>query len=134
MSGVSIIRALLVGDAANVALVPKVRIAAGVLPKGTKLPAQSIETVTMNDRNIPAPGGWRHVSELVRVTGLASTYPQLDAVMKAQKKACADRLPTIAGLRNITVHTAGAGPDFMDEEASIYMRSQTYRVTYSEAR
>ncbi len=134
MSGVAVIRALLVVHAPTLAIAPKARIAAGVLPKGTALPALAIEPVIPVDRKVVSPGAMRHVVERVRVTGLAKSYPELHALMKAQKQACADQFPDHAGLTAVTVHTDGGGPYFVDEEASIHMMTQDYRVTYSEVR
>lgn len=132
--GVAAVRQLLVANAPLLALVPAARIQAGVLPIGTALPAISIASVSKNDRNIPSPGANRHVSERVQVTAMASTYPSQKQVLAAVKKAAADKLPTVAGLIGVTVHTEVAGPDFMDADASIYIGTQDLRVTYSEAR
>lgn len=134
MAGVAIIRALLAGDPAMRELVPGARIAAGVLPHGTALPAIAITRVSGTDRNIPAPGARRHVRERVQVTMLAASYPQLQAMGAAVRAACADRMPAHPGVGAVTVHTDAAGPDMVDEEASIHMTTQDYLVTYSETR
>ena len=134
MNGVIAVRSLLVADLALTALVPKARIAAGSLPQGTDLPAISLMSVSSIDRNIPAPGTMRRVTERVQVTVLARTYPETKSIIAAVRAAAADQMPAIDGLTDVTVHTDSAGPDFLDEETGIHMQSQDFRVAFNEAR
>ncbi len=134
MDGVAVLRTVLVADATVTGIVPAGNIKAGDLPQGVSLPAISIKSISRVDRNIPSPGVYRHVTERVQVTVLASTYPQQKAVMRAIRAAAADTFPVINGLTRVTVHTDSAGPDLMDENASIFGEAQDYRVTYSEER
>lgn len=134
MNGVIAVRTLLAGETKVTALVPEARIAAGMLPQGTDLPAISLMSVSSVDRNIAAPGPKRRVTERVQVTVLAASYPQVKAILAAVRKATADQMPTIDGLFDVTVHTDTAGPDFLDEETGIHMQSQDLRVSFSEAR
>ena len=134
MNGVISVRTLLVTDTGTTALVPPARIAAGMLPQGTDLPAISLMSVSSVDRNIPAPGPKRRVTERVQVTVLAASYRQVKAILAAVRKAAADQMPTIDGLFDVTVHTDTAGPDFLDEETGIHMQSQDLRVSFNEAR
>ena len=134
MNGVIAVRTLLVTDTGMTALVPPARIAAGMLPQGTDLPAISLMSVSSIDRNIPAPGPKRRVTERVQVTVLAATYRQVKAILAAVRKASADQMPIIDGLFDVTVHTDSAGPDFLDEETGIHMQTQDLRVSFNEAR
>ena len=134
MNGVIAVRLVLVSDTGVTALVPSARIAAGMLPQGTDLPAISLMSVSSVDRNIPAPGPKRRVTERVQVTVLAATYRKVKAILEAVRKAAADQMPTIDGLFDVTVHTDSAGPDFLDEETGIHMQSQDLRVSFNEAR
>ena len=135
MNGVKAIVSLLTGNAALTVIVPAARIMAGVLPHGAPFPQCSVMRVSATDLNIPAPADKRMVRELVQVTVLAANYPQQHQVLGLVKKAAADRLnPTVGGISGVTVHTAGAGPDFMDETASIYIGTQDFTVIYSEDR
>lgn len=134
MNGVIAVRTLLVTDTGMTALVPEARIAAGMLPQGTGLPAISLMSVSSVDRNISAPGPKRRVTERVQVTVLAATYRQVKAILAAVRRAAADQMPTIDGLFDLTVHTDTAGPDFLDEETGIHMQSQDLRVSFNEAR
>lgn len=134
MNGVIAVRSLLVADTGVTALVPIARIAAGMLPQGTDLPAISLMSVSSVDRNVPAPGAKRRVTERVQVTVLARTYPEVKAIIAAVRQAVADQMPTIDGLFDVTVHTDSAGPDFLDEETGIHMQTQDFRVSFNEAR
>lgn len=134
MDGVAAMRQVLAGNAALTALVPTTRIQAGDMPLGTALPAISVVRVSSTDRNLPNPGTYRHVTERVQVNVMASTYPSQKAVLRAVRTAAADQFPTVSGLIRVTIHTDGAGPDFRNEQASIFLGSQDFIVTYSEAR
>lgn len=135
MRGVVALRTVLITDGTLTALVPATRIQAGVMPQGVTLPAISLTSVSVVDRNLPNPGTYRHVSERVQATILAANYPSQLAVFNALKAAGADQVgPTVSGLVNVTIHTDSAGPDFMDDAAKVYMTSIDFRVTYSEAR
>ena len=134
MNGVIAVRTLLVTDTGMTALVPPARIAAGMLPQGTELPAISLFSVSSVDRNIPAPGSKRRVTERVQVTVLARTYPEAKTLIAAIRAAAADQMPTVDGLFDVTVHTDSAGPDFVDEETGILMQTQDFRVSFNEAR
>lgn len=134
MNGVIAVRALLVADTVVTAHVPAVQIVAGMLPQGTGLPAISLMSVSSTDRNIPAPGPKRRVTERVQVTVLASSYPAAKTIIRAVRAAAADRMPAIEGLTEVTVHTESAGPDFLDEETGIHMQTQDFRVSFNEAR
>jgi hypothetical protein len=134
MNGVIAVRSLLVADIGVASLVPVARIAAGMLPQGTDLPAISLMSVSSVDRNVPAPGAKRRVTERVQVTVLARTYPEVKAILAAVRNAAADQMPAIDGLTEVTVHTDSAGPDFLDEETGIHMQTQDFRVSFNEAR
>lgn len=131
MNGVATIRQLLVADSGVTTLVPSTRIAAGVMPQGTALPAISITSVASNDRNLPSPGATKHIVERVQVTILASKYPETKTILAAVRTACMDKFPTVSGLSNVTVHTDSTGPDFMNDTASIYITTQDFRVTFT---
>jgi len=134
MNGVIVVRSLLMGEARVTALVPEARIAAGMLPHGTDLPAISLMSVSSVDRNIPTPGPKRRVTERVQLTVLAASYRQVKAILAAVRSAATDHMPTIDGLFDVTVHTDSVGPDFLDEETGIHMQSQDLRVSFNEAR
>lgn len=132
--GVATILQLLAADSGVTALVPvgasPPRLAAGVIAQGALLPWLSVICIASTDRNIPSPGATRHVNDLVQVTCAVKTYPEIRSLMDAVRLACADKFPTVSGISNVTVHTAGAGPDGMDAQARYYMKTQDFRVRY----
>ena len=135
MSGVIITRHVLVNDTTVVTLVPSARIVGGVLPQGAALPAISIESINRLERHVLGNSDQVHVTESVQVTVLAKSYDEQLAVQNVIRAAIrANRFPAVAGLLKVTVHTGPAGPDFMNEEASIYMGTQDVRTTFSEPR
>lgn len=130
--GVAALQQQFTGNAALLALVPEERIGAGVFPQGTALPYVSLSLVSSVDRNLPSPGVKRRVQDRVQATVAASDYEQLREVMKAVKDAAADSAPAVDGISEVTIHSLGAGPDFMDEAATIYLGSRDFRVWYNE--
>lgn len=134
-NGVKVIRALLVASTGLTAEVPAARVMAGILPEDITLPAISVTLVSGMDRNIPNPGSSRMVEDRVQVTVLAESYPSQYEITELVRKACADQLTeSLAGVSAVAVHTLSRGPDFTDEESSIYMGSQDFSVRYLEAR
>lgn len=134
MNGVAAIRHLLASHTGLTGLVPAARIVTGLLPQGTTLPAVSIMSVSAVDRNLPNPGATRHVVERVQVTVMAANYSSLKAVMAQVKKAGADQMPAVAGIASVVVHTDGMSPDFLNEEASIYLQPIDFRIDFTETR
>lgn len=134
MDGVAVLVQLAVANAGVLALVDEDNIAAGVLPQGITLPAVSITLVSGVPRNILAPGATRHVTDRVQATVMAKDYPTQKAVQEAVEKAAADTMPAVDGITNVVVHLDAQGPDFMNEEASIYLGTRDFRVSYTETR
>lgn len=138
MNGVAAIVQILSNDAGIGAIIDTdetpSRIVAGWLNRKTTLPAIAVQEVSSVDRNIPNPGTYRHVTDRVQVTCMARTYPDLIELVSAVTAACADQMPTVSGISRVVVHTDGTGPDFMDDQASFFLKTQDFRVSYSEAR
>lgn len=132
MSGVSVIGELLNASSALTAVVPAARIKAGSLPQDVTLPALAVTTVSGVDRNILMPGATRMVRERVQVTVLANSYRQKNDVLKLVRSACADKRGDFAGQTSVVVLTESTGPDFMTDDASIWMISQDFAVSYNE--
>jgi hypothetical protein len=134
VNGVEALRAVLVADGPLTVMVPAVSIVQGPLGKGIT-PGISLESLSVVDLNIPAPGTFRWVRERVQATVVAPTNDERTDILRALKKAGADkRLPTVAGLTGVTIHTDGKGPDFMIEDPQLYLGSQDFMVKYNEER
>jgi hypothetical protein len=133
MSAVKIIRALLVADAAVIALVPATRIIAGVLPQATALPAMAITEVSRTDRNIIRPGAAARSTSRVQVSVVAGSYPAQKQLLAAVRHACRDKTGTLASAAGVVVLLDSTGPDFNDPDTGFYMQSQDFSVSYTEA-
>lgn len=134
MDGVAAIRQLLLAEAAVTDLAPAARISADPLPVGVALPAISIEEISAVPRNLPSPGATRFVSARIQVTGHAAGYPQLRALMRAIRSACADKRPEVDGLTNVTVHLEGTGPQGISTVTQARAQAQDFRVMFNEER
>jgi len=139
MDGVAAVRSVLVADVALLTLVPNVggksQVIAGPMAIGTTLPAIGLQSISKTDLNIPSPGTHRFVTERVQVTVMAGNYRSQKDILRAVRKAAADQIyPTVAGISGVTIHTEGAGPDFMNEAGSIWLGSQDFVVRYTEER
>jgi hypothetical protein len=121
MDGVEIVQALLDDDAGIAAFTPAIEITSGVLWDAATRPALTVSDVSGVPRNILSPGATRHVTDRVQVTAIGDNYPQVKDVLMTVRKALADKvLAEVAGASNVTVHWDSKGPDFMNEEASLY--------------
>lgn len=134
MDGVAIVRQALLNDAALLALVPATRIVPGALGQGDALPGIALQIISTNDRNIPNPGLYRHVRDRVQATIVAKTDDSRAAVRAALRKACDAKFPAVSGVQLATVHLGPGGPEFMNEEASLYLATQDLMTTYSVLR
>jgi hypothetical protein len=125
----------MVADGDLTALVPSARTFLGPAPLGTALPFIMLSSISKVDLNIPAPGVTRSVSERVQVTVVARNYPEQKAILRAARRAAADKLnPAVPDISGVTIHTDGAGPDFYDEDYAGWRGSQDLRVRYLEIR
>lgn len=131
MSGILIVRALLVADAPLVASVPASRIRP-FLPQGVTLPALGLDVVSAVRRNALS-GNETTVHEMsrVRVTALAASYSSCEAVLALVNSACARKRGTIAGFADVHVLPDIRGPDMQDVGANIFMQSLDFLVHYT---
>lgn len=132
MSGVAVVRALLVASAPLTSVVSAARISAGVLPVGTAIPSIGVMEVSSSDRNKPKPGLTTHVRDRVQVTVMAANYVQQKQLIRLVRSACKNYIGDIAGVTEVTVHTDGRGPDFDDVDAGLYMQTQDFLVEFNE--
>lgn len=133
MDGIAAVRVALGTFPALTALVPTDNIQAGDLPAGATLPAISLATISRTERQPLKFGDKRHVIERVQATIHAPDIPTQKQIEKALRRAAAaNRFPTVPGIERVTIHTDGAGPDGMNETASIYRGAQDFIVTFNE--
>ena len=138
MSGVAIIRSLLVSDAALIASVPASRIKAGVLPLDITLPAISVTQVSGNQHNNVAMNSADYlITDRVQVTvftkdvsGASSGYATKKSILALVRAACPLSRGTINGFASEGVLPDTTGPDLDDLETQIFSQSQDYMVSY----
>lgn len=131
MSDVKVVRYLLAHNAGLNAEVPAARITPGVIPQGAVLPAIGVTHVSSR-RPQGVAAGQGIVFSRVQVTVHAETYPQLEELMPLVRAALPRSRGTVNGVAVDGVVMDIEGPDFRDDEAGIYARSQDVIVTYTE--
>jgi hypothetical protein len=132
VSGIVVIRALLVAHAPLTALVPESRIVADHLPQDTDLPAISVLSISSVDRKVLRPRAKRRVTDRVEVSVLARDASERLSLVRLVRSAAADRVADFDELSEVSVTTDGQGPD-VTTETGIRTRSQDFLVSYNEA-
>ena len=131
MSGVIIIRALLVANAALLSAVPASKIMAGVIPINTVLPAISIaqisgvtrNTISMNEAQVLA-------TDRVQVTVMAKTYAEQKRILELVRAACPNTRGQVNGVQCDSVWSDMTGPDIFDAVETIYFQSVDLMVLF----
>lgn len=129
MSGIEIIGALLRAHAPLVAVIPADRIKAGRLPDAVQLPALLIRTISVTERQPLKRGNVVRTTERVSVAVRAGSYREQRAIIKLARAACAGKTGTIADAANVSVLTAGTGPDGTGPGDS-FEQTQDFRVSF----
>ena len=129
MSGVDVIGALLRGNDAVTAAVPAGDIIGGALGEEAPLPSILVRSVSLADRQQLRPGATRRSVERVAGTVRAASYRQQRLLIGLVRAACADRGGIFGALRNVSVLTAGTGPD-VDGPSGSFERTQDFRVSF----
>lgn len=123
---------LLKSNAGLTDTVPADRITSGVIPQGSTLPAIGLNHVSTVRRNGVKGGEDAYCVERVQVTVFAATYPNLRAVMALVRGAVSRKPGVVNGTKVDSILTDLEGPDFRDDEAGIYARSQDFIVNFNE--
>ncbi len=132
MSGVDVIGALLLADRAITALVPEEQIKAGMLPEGSPPTGIVLKRISRPLHVQPlSAGAMRRFRERVQVTVQAPNYELQDRLVDLVTSACSDRIGDIGGVTAVSVLYAGTGPDFMDEDATLFMGSVDFFVSFN---
>lgn len=137
MDGAAVILNLLAQDAGVTAMVPAEadppRLTGDVLGQTVTLPAIRVMKISSTDRNILKPGARRRVTQRIQAEAHGRTMPEAKVLLKAIRKACADRLlPELGGLTEIAVHTDGEGPEGISADTNARVALQDFRVSYNE--
>lgn len=129
MSGTEIIGTLLRGHAAIAAIMPAERIKIGTLPENTPLNALLIRSVSLVERQMLTDGPKIHTTERVSVTVRAVSYRDQEAIIRLVRSCCRGKRGAIAGVTNVSVLTAGTGPDVRGPGNS-FEKTTDFRVSF----
>lgn len=129
IEGSDIIGALFASDAALQVLVPLDRIKAARLPDGISLPALLVRGVSSVDRQPLKRGPLIRRTDRVSVTIRAASHKERKAVLGLVRRCCAGRTGDIGGGLNVSVLTAGIGPD-INGPGDSFEKSQDFRVSW----
>lgn len=142
MSGIVVIRALLVASAPLTSLVPAARIMAGDLPLNTILPAISITQISSVPRNTVAMNEPKVLhTDRVQVSVLLKGpqgsppglgYPGQKALLKLVLAACPNTSGIVNGIQTDSVLRDIEGPDLYDDASSLFSGSRDFVVKWLE--
>lgn len=132
MTGVDIIGELLLANEALTAAIPPQQVRAGALPENVVLPALLVRLVSNVERQMLKRGETVRTIDRISVTVRAASYRDQVAAIRLCVKACAGRTGSFAGADNVSVLTAGRGPDLRGP-GNTFEQTQDFRVSFDAA-
>lgn len=131
MSGGEIMGDLLRGNASLTAEVKASAIKGGRLADDEALPVLLVRSLSIVDRQTLALEAMVRTTERISVTVRAANYRDRVAIMRLIRSAgrAGIVIPAFGEARNISVLTAGAGPE-LNGPGNSFERSQDFTVTY----
>jgi len=137
MSGVGIVRKLLSTNSALLAVVPAIKIFAGVIPLNTVLPAISVQEISGNSFKTMAMGSsptlWTERVQItveVKPTPEGTGYPGVKALLALIRAALPSTRGTVGSFTCDSISTDIEGPDLFYFELDIHSQSQDFVVRY----
>ena len=135
MSGVIVIRHILVNNVSVLAHVPATRIMAGVLPINIGMPAISIRQVNGTEFDTIGMSGAKILAtDTVDVEVFAKTYSDQKILLNLVRKACQNVHGNVNGIEVDSIVPAAAGPDQFDPDVMMYTQARGFIVKYATAR
>lgn len=131
MSGVRIIGTLLTASGELIAIVPETQMGAGALPVDTPLPWIVAKKVSGVDYQALDGGANDPITHRVQVSVRAADYETKDQILGMLKGICANQRPNVDGFAEISVLSAGEGPDFDDVVKGHWQGSRDFMVTFT---
>lgn len=128
-TGVDIVGALLLADANFTAAVPAAQIKAGALPDNIGLPAIVVRRISKVDRQPLKRGATTRHVERVSVTVRAASYRDQVAAIGLAERCCAGRTGDLDGALNVSILTAGTGPDIRGP-GNTFEQTTDFRVSF----
>ena len=132
MTGVDILGELLRADGPLIAAIPPAQIKAGALPENVVLPALLVRMTSNVERQMLKRGATVRTMERISIAVRAASYDEQRAAIRLVVKACAGRTGSFAGADNVSVLTAGRGPDLRGP-GNTFEQTQDFRVSFDAA-
>ncbi|MEH3087722.1 MAG: DUF3168 domain-containing protein [Xylophilus ampelinus] len=132
MKGEEIIFALLSTSPALAAVVPAARIAPGVIPQGTTLPAIAYSHISSVDSPMLGTRPALQVRSRIQVTVAAGSYAAKKDLLDLVRKACNGKRGQITGVQVFNVRRDIVGPDIDSAEAKVYTQPIDFLVQFRE--
>ncbi|SEQ60461.1 hypothetical protein [Sphingobium sp. YR768] len=129
IEGSDIIGALLLEGADLIAVVPADRIRAGRLPEGIPLPALLVRGVSSVARQPLKRNGPVRRTDRVSVTVRADSHRDRKDIISLVRRFCAFRTGQLGGGQNVSVLSAGTGPD-VNGPGDSFEKTQDFRVSW----
>lgn len=104
-------------------------IKAGRLPDDVTLPALLVRVVSTVERHPLRRGPLTRTTDRVAVTVRAESYRDQKEIMGLVRDCCAGLTGSIGGGLNVSILTAGAGPE-LDGPGNTFERTQDFRVSH----
>ena len=129
LEGSDIIGALLVDfpDFAPIAAADAIK--AGRLPDGTPLPALLVRVVSSVDRQPLRRGQLTRRTDRVSVAVRAASHEERKTLIGAVRRCCAGKTGDIGSGLNVSILTAGMGPD-VNGPGDSFEKTQDFRVSW----
>ena len=128
MSGVAVIRYMLVNNAPLIASVPAARILSGVLPITTTIPAISIRQISGVEMPMIKRTGTQLVTERVQVSVHASSYLSQKTIIELIRSAITSTTGTINSVTVDSITHDVDGPDLYYDDPDIFEQSIDFIV------
>jgi len=129
LEGIDIIGALLLdySDLADMAEADAIK--AGRLPDGTPLPALLLRTVSVIDRQPLKRDSLVRRTDRVSVAVRANSHDERKEIIAAIRRCCAGKTGNIGGGLNVSILTAGRGPD-VNGPGDSFEATQDFKVSF----
>ena len=130
MSGVAVIRYMLVNNAPLIAAVPAARILSGVLPITTTIPAISVRQISGVEMPMIKRTGTQLVTERVQVSVHASSYLSQKTIIELIRSAITSTRGTVNTVAVDSITHDVDGPDLYYDEPDIFEQSIDFIVSF----
>lgn len=127
MSAVELVLAILAADAGLAALAAADAIKGGEIPQNIAPPALCANTISIVD--VPSLAGTSLSVSRVQVTIYAADYAGQVDLLGRVRDALKNKRVNAGGVPGASLRLDGAGPDFRDVDASLWLQTQDVRVS-----